>query len=275
MEGAGGLVTTLSGHTLEHETYLRKVKRRKHLVLAAQIALAVSFFVLWEVLANARIIDAFIFSQPSRIISGAQRLIATGQLWQHVGATLGMTLLGFALSSIMGIAIAIALWWNEFLRKVLEPYLVMFNSMPKTALAPVIIVLFGTNFRSVLVTAILTSIVVTIMNMLQAFLEVNREKTKLIYTLGGTRIQALTKVIIPASVPSMFNTLRINIGLSFIGVVVGEFLVANVGLGFLIIYGSQIFRMDWVMLSIMLLMLMAAGLYRAVAWFEKLLGFKS
>ena len=265
----------MATHTLEHETYLRKVKRRKHLVLAAQIALALSFFIIWEVAANARIIDAFIFSQPSRIISGAQRLIATGQLWQHVSATLGMTLLGFTLSSIMGIAIAIALWWNEFLRKVLEPYLVMFNSMPKTALAPVIIVLFGTNFRSVLVTAILTSIVVTIMNMLQAFLEVNREKTKLIYTLGGTRFQSLTKVILPASIPSMFNTLRINIGLSFIGVVVGEFLVANVGLGFLIIYGSQIFRMDWVMLSIMLLMLMAAGLYHAVAWFEKLLGFKS
>ena len=260
-------------HTAEHETYLRSVRRRRQLVLVTQIALAVSFFALWEAAARARLIDAFIFSQPTRIITGAQGLIATGQLWPHIGSTLGMTLLGFALSSVLGIIIAVALWWNGFLRKVLGPYLVMFNSMPKTALAPVIIVMFGTNFRSVLITAILTSIIVTIMNMLQAFLEVNHEKIKLIYTFGGTRLQALTKVILPASIPSIFNTLRINIGLSFIGVVVGEFLVANVGLGALIIYGSQIFRMDWVMLSIMLLMLMAALLYRTVAWLERVFGF--
>ena len=262
-------------HTSEHEAYLRAAKHRRRLVLITQAALAVSFFALWELAARARIIDAFIFSQPTRVISGAQGLIATGQLWQHIGSTLGITLLGFAISSLLGIAIAMALWWNEFWRKVLEPYLVMFNSMPKTALAPVIIVMFGINFRSVLITAILTSIIVTIMNMLQAFLEVSHEKIKLIYTFGGTKRQALSKVILPASIPSIFNTLRINIGLSFIGVVVGEFLVANAGLGFLIIYGSQIFRMDWVMLSIMFLMILAAGLYRAVAWLEKLIGFKS
>ena len=266
--------TTLN-HTPEHESFLCAVRRRRHLVFITQATLAASFFVLWELAARARIIDAFIFSQPTRIISGAQGLIASGQLWQHIASTLGMTLLGFALSSIFGIVIAMVLWWNEFWRRVLEPYLVMFNSMPKTALAPVIIVMFGTNFRSVLITAILTAIIVTIMNVLQAFLEVSHEKIKLIYTFGGSKRQALTKVILPASVPSIFNTLRINIGLSFIGVVVGEFLVANTGLGFLIIYGSQIFRMDWVMLSIMLLMLMAAGLYRTVAWSEKLVGFKS
>ncbi|MCL2616652.1 MAG: ABC transporter permease [Defluviitaleaceae bacterium] len=270
------LVNTSSTlHTAEHEIFLRAVKCRARLVLITQVSLAVSFFVIWEAAARARLIDAFIFSQPTRVIAGAQGLLATGQLWEHIGATLGMTLLGFALSSLFGIAIAVALWWNSFWRKVLEPYLVMLNSMPKTALAPVIIVIFGINFRSVLITAILTSIVVTIMNMLQAFLEVNQEKIKLIYTFGGSRIQALTKVILPASIPSIFNTLRINIGLSFIGVVVGEFLVARVGLGALIIYGSQIFRMDWVMLSILLLMAMAAGLYRAVAWLEKVFGFKA
>jgi len=257
------------GHTPEHAAFLHAAVRRTRLVFAAQAALLILFFALWEGLARAGIIDAFIFSQPTRVIAGAQGLLAAGRLWQHLGATLGMTLLGFALSSIFGIAIAVALWWNEFLRKVLDPYLVMFNSMPKTALAPVIIVMFGTNYRSVLITAILTSIIVTIMNMLQAFLEVQHEKIKLVYTFGGTKLQTLTKVVLPASVPSIFNTLRINIGLSFIGVVVGEFLVANVGLGFLIIYGSQIFRMDWVMLSILLLMLMAVGLYRAVAWLER------
>ena len=267
------MVNQVMTHTPEHSAYLRGVKRRRWMVLITQAALAVSFFVLWEVAANMRWIDPFIFSQPTRIINGARGLIASGHLWEHIGMTLGMTLLGFALSSVFGIAIAVILWWNMFWRKVLDPYLVMFNSMPKTALAPVIIVLFGTNFRSVLVTAILTSIIVTIMNMLQAFLEVAPEKIKLVRTFGGTKVQALTKVILPASVPSIFNTLRINIGLSFIGVVVGEFLVANSGLGFLIIYGSQIFRMDWVMLSIMILMLMAAALYRAVASLERLFYF--
>lgn len=252
----------------EHGAYLRSLRRHQQLVLLAQLGLAIIFFAAWEAAARYGLIEAFIFSQPSRILGSALGLAQTGALAQHLWATLSSTLAAFAISTLGGVTIAILLYGNTFIRSVMQPYLVILNSMPKTALAPVIIVVFGTNIQAVIVTAVLTSIIVTIMGVLQAFMEVSQEKIRLVRSFGGSSMQVLGKVVIPASIPSIFTALRINIGLSFIGVVVGEFLVAGSGLGALIIYGSQIFRMDWVMLSIILLMLMAAVLYKLVSIFE-------
>jgi NitT/TauT family transport system permease protein len=252
-----------------YEAYLRNMRRRARAVRVCQLMLAVLFFGAWEAAAALRLIDPFIFSRPSRVFLAAVKLAGTGELFAHILVTLGETALGFALSTLIGFAGAALLWWNGFLERVFAPYAVIFNSLPKTALAPVIIVIAGNNPKSVVATAVMTAVIVALMSALGGFMSVEPEKVKLVRSFGGTKAQILMKLVLPASAPALVNTVKINIGLSFVGVVVGEFLVAKAGLGYLIVYGSQIFKMDWVMLSVIVLGLLAAGLYQLVAAAEK------
>lgn len=173
------------------------------------------------------------------------------------------------MGTLLGTLTAILLWWNRFVCDVAEPYLVVLNSLPKTALAPIIIVWFGNNQSSIILVALLTSVVVTILSVLSGFLQVDAERIKLIHIFGGSKWQVLTKVVFPANIPCILNALKINVGLSFVGVIVGEFLVAQNGLGFLIIYGGQVFKLDWVMLSVIILAVLAAVMYQAIAILEK------
>lgn len=249
--------------------YLKKMKKRKCLVRSTQVLILIVFFVIWEIAAQQNIIDPFLFSQPSRMITAMTDMATSGILFKHIGVTLYETVLGFLLGTIFGTLIAILLWWNDFISDVTEPYLVVLNSLPKTALAPIIIVWLGNNMTSIIATALMTSIVVTIMTVLNGFLHIDSDKIKLIQTFGGTKKQVLTKVILPASVPTIISALKINVGLSFVGVIVGEFLVAQYGLGYLIVYGSQIFKLDWVMLSVILLAIMAAIMYQLIVLLEK------
>ena len=249
--------------------YLKKMKKRKCLVRSTQVLILIAFFVIWEISAQQNIIDPFLFSQPSRMITAMTDMATSGILFKHIGITLYETVLGFLLGTIFGTLIAILLWWNDFISDVTEPYLVVLNSLPKTALAPIIIVWLGNNMTSIIATALMTSIVVTIMTVLNGFLHIDSDKIKLIQTFGGTKKQVLTKVILPASVPTIISALKINVGLSFVGVIVGEFLVAQYGLGYLIVYGSQIFKLDWVMLSVILLAIMAAIMYQLIVLVEK------
>jgi len=225
----------------EHRLYIRNLNKTKIQVKATQLLIFLSFFALWEIAAELKWVDPFIFSRPSRMLSAFINMLGDGSLFIHISITLGETVLGFVMSTLFGSLISIILWWNSFLRKVLNPYLVVLNSLPKTALAPIIIVWVGNNVNSVIVTALMTSIIVTIISVLTGFLEVDSDKAKLIQTMGGSKKDILTKVILPASIPTIISALKINVGLSFVGVMVGEFLVAQAGLGYLIVYGSQIF----------------------------------
>lgn len=227
----------------EQTAFLAHIRRRKWAVLCLQVFLLVAFFLLWEVAANQGWIDPFIFSQPTRMIASADEMLADGTLWMHIGTTLWETVAGFLLGTILGTLTAVLLWWNRFISDVAEPYLVVLNSLPKTALAPIIIVWFGNNQSSIILVALLTSVVVTILSVLNGFLQVDEEKIKLIRIFGGTKRQVLTKVVFPSNVPCILNALKINVGLSFVGVIVGEFLVAQNGLGFLITYNSQTFKL--------------------------------
>lgn len=253
----------------EHKDYLNKIRRRKLLVLFTQIAILITFFILWEAAAKLKWIDAFIFSQPSRVFKAALSMILDGRLLRHTGVTLAETVAGFLLGTVLGTACAVVLWWNRFLEKVLSPYLIVLNSLPKTALAPILIVWLGNNVKSIIVTALMVSVVVTVITVLTGFMLCEKEKIKLIETFGGSKRQVLTKVIIPANIPNIISALKINVGLSFVGVIVGEFLVAQSGLGYLIVYGSQIFKMDWVMMSILILCFMAALMYQLIVIVEK------
>ena len=258
-----------SNISTEQQLYLNEIKKTSWMIKVYQIGILVSIVLFWELLATFKIIDAFIFSQPSRILKSLIEMISNGNIFKHVGITVFETVIGFTTSTIIGTLIATLLWWNNFINKVCEPYLVVFNSLPKTALAPILIVWLGNNMTSIIATALLTSVFVTVLNVLAGFMEVSKEKIKLIYTFGGTKKQVLTKVVFPASIPVIINALKVNVGLSFVGVIVGEFLVSKAGLGYLITYGSQIFKLDWVMLSVIILGFLSALLYKLIIILEK------
>ncbi len=249
--------------------YLHKRQLRKYAVITVQLVILIGFFLLWEIAANCQWIDAFLCSQPSEIWATAKEMAQNGMLWKHIGITLTETVIGFVLGTVLGSLLAVLLWWNRFISDVAEPYLVVLNALPKTALAPIIIVWLGNGQTSIIVVALLTSVVVTIMTVLNGFLQVDEEKRKLIRVFGGNKWQVLQKVVFPANIPCMVNALKINVGLSFVGVIVGEFLVAQSGLGFLIIYGSQVFKLSWVLMSVVILAILAALLYQAIALIEK------
>lgn len=263
-------MTDEKSFSIEHKKFLASLKRRKYLITACQLALLASFFAAWELAVHFRLLEAFIFSSPSRMYRMLLNMSASGELFHHIWITSAKVVVGFVLGSVIGVAVSVVLWWNKFFRKVFNPYLVVFNALPKTALAPIIIVWLGNNIRAVIVTALLISVVVTILNVLTGFMQVDEEKIKLAKSFGAKKHQILFKVVFPASVPDLINAMKVNIGLTFVGVIVGEFLVAGAGLGYLIVYGSQIFRMDMVMLSITILCVLAALFYQLVVLTEKL-----
>ena len=249
--------------------YLRNIKKRHHYIIICRSSIIILFILLWQVFSQKGIIDSFIFSSPKEILISAVDMTLNSRLLFHTGVTAGETIAGFILGTFIGTATAIILWWNSFLNDVADPYLVVLNSIPKTALAPIIIVWVGNNVSAIITVALLTSVIVSIMNILTAFNETDKDMIKLIYTLGGNKKDVLFKVVLPSNIPAIMNALKVNTGLSFIGTIIGEMLVAKCGLGYLIIYGSQIFRLDIVLLSVVILALLSTFLYKAIMTLEK------
>ena len=213
----------------DRKKYLRKLKKDKISVIVVQIALVLGLIILWEVLANAKIIDSFIMSQPSRIWETLVNLSSNGLL-THIGITCFETIVGFLSGAMLGIIIAIILWWSNFLSKVFDPFLVILNSLPKTALGPVIIVWVGSGMPAIIVMGLAISLIVTILEISNGFKNTDKEKIKMAKSFNSTKWQVLTKIVIPANISTFFNSLKINIGLSLVGVITGEFLVSKGGL---------------------------------------------
>lgn len=255
----------------ERRDYLMKVKLGRIAVLASQIFILVAFFAVWELAANLKLIDPFITSQPSRIVRSLTNLYREGSLFYHIGITCLETVIGFVAGTILGTLIAVVLWWSGFLSRVLEPYLVVLNSLPKIALGPIFIVWIGAGPSAIIVMALAISLVVTILEVLNGFLNVDQDKIKLVKTFGANKLQVLTKVVLPSTFPVIINALKINVGLSWVGVIVGEFLVSKAGLGYLIVYGGQVFQLDLVMTSVLILAAAAAIMYQGVVYLEKIL----
>ena len=252
----------------ERKKYLNKLKLDRFLVLLTQILILVGFLAIWEALANAKIIDSFITSQPSRIFKTFLNL-ASNDLLKHMQVTVYETLIGFGLGTILGVGIAIILWWSKFLAKVSEPFLVVLNSLPKVALGPIIIIWVGSGTPAIIVMAIAISLIVTILEMLNGYLKTDKEIIKMAKTFNCTKLQLLTKIVIPANVGTFINSLKVNIGLSLVGVISGEFLLSKAGLGYLIVYGGQVFKLDLVMTSVIILGIVAGIMYGAVLLIEK------
>ena len=254
------------------QQYLHLQDRHKKTVTSWRIALVLMFLVLWEVTAEAELINSFIFSSPSRILTTAWQMMKDGTLWLHLGITLGETLVSFTVVTILGLLTAILLWLFPTLSEILEPYLVMLNSLPKSALATLLIVWLGNNIRTVMVAAVSVAIFGSILTLHTGFREMDEDKVKLIYSLGGTKKDVMYKVILPGSLPMLVSNMKVNIGLCLVGVIIGEFLSAKAGLGYLIIYASQTFKMDWMLMSIVILCLVSTLLYQGIHLLEKKFG---
>ena len=250
--------------------YLNRQLRHQRKIRAARFMLIILFLALWELSASFGWLDSFIFSSPSRIILCLIQMTGDGSLFLHTGITLLETLVSFLAVVIIGLAAALLLWFWRSLAEILEPFLVMLNSLPKSALAPLLIVWLGANMRTIIVAGMSVAIFGSILTVYTGFLEVDPEKTKLIYTLGGRKRDVLTKVILPGSVPIFLNTMKVNIGLCLVGVIIGEFIGSREGLGYLIIYGSQVFQLDMVLMSIVILCILAMCLYQCLNLAEKL-----
>lgn len=253
----------------EHELYVKKVKRDKLKVTFFRLLILIGFIVLWELASDMKWIDPFLTSSPSRMFKSFLSFYEDGTILRHIWVTCYETILGFSLGTILGTIVAIVLWWFPFTAKVLDPYLVVLNALPKVALAPIIIFWVGNGTSAIIVIALLISIVTTIISVFTGFQEVDREKILLMKTFQANKLQILRYLIIPYTIPVLISALKINVGLSWVGVIMGEFLVAREGLGFLIVYGGQISQLDMVMMSIVLLSIIAFLMYKLVAIIEK------
>lgn len=256
--------------TKEHLLYLRGQNTHKILVHAARVGVLVLLLGLWELAAQLNWIDSFITSSPSRIWNTFVELVSAGTLWHHMGVSTLETLAGFAIGTALGYAIAVVLWWNVFLKETFEPYLVVLNSLPKIALGPIIIIWAGTGKASIITMAVLISVVITAITVLNGFVATDKEKALLLRSMGANRFQIFTKLVAPANVPTLMATLKINVGMAWIGSIMGEYLVSKEGLGYLLVYGSQVFQLDLVMTCTVVLCALAGIMYGAVALLEKI-----
>ncbi|MBP3630586.1 MAG: ABC transporter permease [Clostridia bacterium] len=255
----------------EHLLYLKKERRNKNIIIGGRILVLLIFLGLWELLTITKAIDSFIYSSPSRIVKMLIQLFQEGDILKHTFVTLYETILAFVISMVVGTIIAILLFSSERARNILEPYLVILNSLPKVALGPLIIVWFGAGTKAIVVMGFLICIIITIVSLLNSFMSVSKEKILLLKTLGANRWQILTKLVIPESLPSFISVLKINVGMSWVGTIMGEYLVSKAGLGYLIVYGGYIFKLDLVMTAILILCLLAGLMYLLVSMLEKFL----
>lgn len=258
-----------------YKEYLNRNKRYNILIVSIQILVIISFLFLWEYGARKELIDSFITSSPTEIIKTIINLIKSNNLFNHIIITIIETVISFVLGTLIGIIIASILWYYKTLAKVVDPFLTLINSLPKIALGPIIIIWAGAGIKSIIIMALLISTIVTIINIYQGFIDTDELKVKLMKTFKASKIQIYTNLVLPNSFTNIISTLKINISMSLIGIIMGEFLVSKQGIGYLIMYGSQIFNLDLVMTGILILSILSLIMYYLILYLEKIIIKKS
>ncbi len=255
----------------EHKLYLKKLKLNKILVHLVQILILIFIIFIWEYLSRNNIINSFIYSSPSKIVKTIIDLYKQNNLFNHIWITVYETFISFSLATILGTFIAIILWYSVFLYRVIDPYLTVLNSLPKVALGPIIIILCGANINSIIIMALLISLIITISNVYSGFVNTDKSRIKLMKSFGASKYQILKYLIIPYNYYVIINSLKINVGMSLVGVIMGEFLVSKSGIGYLINYGSQVFNLNLVFAGIIILLVVSYLMYLLVLYIEKVL----
>ncbi len=253
---------------VKHHQYIQSLKREKRHVMFYQLVIFLVFFSLWEISSRASWIDPLIFSSPTKIWNLFLEKLMDGSLVSNLSFTLGETVAGFILGTLLGTILAAILWWSPFLSKVLDPYLVILNAMPKVALGPILIVGLGPGLTSIIAMGTIISVIITTIVVYTSFRETDPNYLKVMQTFNASRGQMFKEVVLPSSFPTIISTLKVNVGLSWVGVIVGEFLVSSKGLGYLIIYGFQVFNFTLVLLSLLVIAVFATIMYKVVEYIE-------
>ena len=252
-----------------YKKYLLKIKITKYLIILSQLSILILLIIIWQSLANHNLINTFITSSPKNILTTIIDLYQTNNLFHHILITIYETIISFTLGTIIGIIIAIILWYNKFIYKVIDPYLTIINSLPKVSLGPILIIWVGANIKSIIVMALLISVIITTITVYNGFISTDFNKIKLIKSFKANKIQTLKYLILPNNYPTIISSLKINISMSLIGVIMGELLVSKEGIGYLIMYGSQVFNLDLVITGIIILMIVSYLMYLIISYLEK------
>lgn len=251
-------------YSKEHKQYLKKIKKGNIIAKFTQIFIVIICIFTWQIAADTGLINTFILSSPKEVL----KCLISIDLFKHIGITLEETLISFIIGTLLGILIAFILWWNKFLAKVIDPFLTILNSLPKVALGPILIIWTGANIKSIIIMALLISTFTTIITVLQAFNTTDIYKINLLKSFKATKLQIFTKLVLPINTKIIISTLKINISMSLVGVIMGEMLVSKYGLGYLIVYGSQVFNLSLVITSIFILAIISCLLYYIILYLE-------
>lgn len=255
----------------EYKKYLKSIKINKILVFITQIFILLFLIFIWEYLSSKNIINAFIYSSPSKVIKTIIELYNTNNLFNHIWVTVYETIISFSLATFFGTFIAIILWYSNFIYKVMDPYLTVLNSLPKVSLGPIIIILCGANIKSIIIMALLISLIITITNVYAGFVNTDKNMIKLMNSFYANKRQILKYLVIPYNYHVIISSLKVNVGMSLVGVIMGEFLVSKEGIGYLINYGSQVFNLNLVFAGIVILLVVSYLMYLLVLYIEKVL----
>ncbi|MCA0986441.1 ABC transporter permease [Guptibacillus algicola] len=253
----------------QHASYLLDLQIEKRIVLAWQVFILFAFFTIWELAGRLSWVDPLLFSYPSKVGNLFLSKLVDGSLMIHTSVTLLETIAGFILGTVLGTLFAAGLWWSRKASRIADPYLVVLNSMPKVALGPIIIVALGPGYLSIIAMGASISVIITTLVVYHAFHTVEPNFVKVIRSFGGNKKQTFVEAILPASFPAIISTLKVNVGLSWVGVIVGEFLVSEKGLGYMIIYGFQVFNFTLVLLSLVMIAIFSSIMYLMVEWIER------
>jgi NitT/TauT family transport system permease protein len=254
---------------LLHKKYIHSLKVENRWVHFYQAIIFLVFFSSWELASGKQWIDPLLFSSPSKIWNLFLVKFQDGSLLTNLGVTLTETVVGFILGTLLGTILAAILWWSPMISKILDPYLVILNAMPKVALGPILIVALSPGYPSIIAMGTIISVIITTIVVYTSFREVDPNYLKVLQSFGATRFQCFKEAILPASFPTIISTLKVNVGLSWVGVIVGEFLVSSKGLGYMIIYGFQVFNFTLVFLSLLVIAVFATIMYQVVDLIEK------
>lgn len=259
----------MSNYSREHELFLKKIKKNKILVLFFQLFIIITFLISWELSVRFKLVNSFLTSSPTNIYKTLISLLKANNLLKHIYMTTYEVLVSFFLASLIGFIIASILWWNKTISKIVDPYLTILNSLPKVALGPLIIIWVGANNNSIIFMSLMISLFITIINIYNSFIAVDNYYITLLNSFNATKLQIFTKLIVPSNKKNIINCLKVNISMSLIGVVMGELLVSKAGIGYLIMYGSQVFNINLVILGVVLLAIISYILYAIISYIEK------
>ena len=254
--------------SIEQINYLKKIKKEKRFILLTQIFITILFLLIWEILSRYNIINSFIFSSPSKIINTLYNLYLDKTLFFHIWVTLKEIIISFVIGSLIGLILAVIFYMIPIIKKIFDPFLTLFNSLPKVSLGPLLIIWLGANTSSIIVMSLLINTIVTLISIYNGLINTDKYKIELFKTFKASKLQTLIYLVIPHNKETIISSLKLNISMSLIGVIMGEFLVSKAGIGYLILYGTQVFNLNLVMSGIILIMIISFIIYEIISLLE-------